>query len=68
MWAHLMMCRYCRRFRHQLYFLRSLSRIDEEAVPHSVEEPAAPGLSPEARDRLKKAVQQRVGKGIPTAK
>jgi hypothetical protein len=64
----LLMCRYCRRFRHQLYFLRRLSRIDEEAVAHSVEEQTAPGLSPEVRDRLKKAVQQRIGKGALTAK
>jgi hypothetical protein len=61
MWIHLMMCRYCCRFRRQILFLRKMSRIDAEDVADTlVEQDAA--LSPTARERLKKIVEEGCGK------
>jgi len=49
---HLMMCRYCSRFRRQLVILRNICRqVDSAPMPEY--EAAVPGLSPEAKDRLK---------------
>ncbi len=62
MWAHLMMCRYCRRFRRQIHLLRRLSGIGPEEPPGALDIDDA-ALSPEARERLKKAVAARCGKG-----
>ena len=43
---HLMMCRYCARFRRQLAMLRHMSRMVESR-------PAGEGLSSEAKARIK---------------
>jgi hypothetical protein len=47
---HLMMCKYCARFKHQLMMLRKLSRLEtssgEDTTPPIV-------LSMEARERIK---------------
>lgn len=50
---HLMMCRYCARFRRQMMMLRTLSRdIDDDSIPSDT--PAT--LSNEARERIKKTL------------
>jgi len=47
---HLMMCRYCSRFHRQLKLLRKIcARIDSDPMP----EFDPPGLSQDAKDRLK---------------
>jgi hypothetical protein len=52
--VHLMMCKYCARFKHQLLMLRKLSRLEtssgEEPTPYIV-------LSMEARERIKKSLK-----------
>lgn len=51
---HLMMCRYCARFRRQLIMLRILSRqVDDE---QSTEKTTAT-LSNETKERIKKALR-----------
>jgi len=61
MWVHLIMCRYCYRFRRQILFLRKMSCIDaEDAVDAMGGEDAV--LSSEARERLKKIVEDGCGK------
>lgn len=51
---HLMMCKYCARFKNQLMMLRKLSRL--ETI--SAEEPIPPiVLSMEARERIKKSLR-----------
>ena len=51
---HLMMCRYCARFRNQLIMLRKMSRqVGSDA---STQAPAAT-LSKEAKERIKKALR-----------
>jgi hypothetical protein len=51
---HLVMCRYCARFRRQLIMLRRLSRhMDDEP---STKPPAAT-LSKAAKERIKKAIR-----------
>jgi hypothetical protein len=55
MWIHLMMCRYCNRFRRQLLFLRKMSCLDAEAAADVRSGPGAV-LPPDARERLKKIV------------
>jgi hypothetical protein len=51
---HLMMCKYCARFKQQLLMLRKLSRLettsDEDKTPPIV-------LSMEARKRIKKSLK-----------
>lgn len=51
---HLMMCKYCARFKHQLLMLRKLSRLEislcEDTSPPIV-------LSMEARERIKKSLK-----------
>ena len=57
---HLLMCRLCARYARQLRFLRrALRRLPEEA------DRALPGarLSPEARRRILRALQEREGRG-----
>jgi hypothetical protein len=50
---HLLMCRFCTRFRKQTLFLRNAAHHYLIAVADT--EPAAnTGLSPEARDRIKR--------------
>jgi hypothetical protein len=52
---HLLMCRYCNRFRKQLLVMRNAARL--EKLPE--DEPGQPGsLSEATRERLKKAVKE----------
>lgn len=51
---HLMMCKYCSRFRRQLMILRKMSRI-ETIFPKDVDQSMV--LSMEARERLKKSLR-----------
>jgi hypothetical protein len=55
MGMHLAMCRYCSRFKRQLQFLREAvkgARVPPEFGPDR------PGLSPEARQRIKLALRE----------
>jgi len=63
MWVHLIMCRYCYRFRCQILFLRKMSCIDAEDAVDAMDGQDAV-LSPEARDRLKKIVEDGCGKAF----
>ena len=51
---HQLMCRYCARFGRQLLLLRELSRSDQLT---GVTQKSAPGLSPDARARIKSALK-----------
>jgi len=52
---HLLMCKYCNRFRKQLMILRKAVRL--EKLPE--DEPGQPGsLSKATRERIKKAVRE----------
>ncbi len=51
---HLLMCRFCSRFRKQVLFLRDTARHYLMAVE---ETETGPGLSPEARDRIKRSLK-----------
>jgi hypothetical protein len=51
---HMLMCRYCFRFRRQLLLLRELSRFDK-IVDISTDYPA--GLSLDARERIKASLK-----------
>ena len=53
---HLLMCRFCSRFRNQTLFLRDAARHYLMAVEET-ETATSTGLSPEARDRIKKALK-----------
>ena len=51
---HILMCKYCLRFRRQLLMLRDAARkidLSPEAVDSAL------GLSHEAQDRMKKAIE-----------
>ena len=52
---HLMMCRYCARFRRQLVMLRAMGRHIDAGAPPDDSTPAS--LSPEAKARIKKSLQ-----------
>ena len=67
MWVHLMMCRYCYRFRRQILFLRKMSRIDAEDAVDTLDGQDA-ALSPSARERLKKIVEENCGKASGTGR
>jgi hypothetical protein len=59
-WAgHLLVCRSCRRFRHQLTFLREAARrvAATDVSPATVDE----GLSAERRTRISKAIRDASG-------
>ena len=51
---HILMCKYCARFRRQLLLLREAAQ-KMDLSPEALE--AAVGLSPEARERMKKAIE-----------
>jgi len=52
---HLLMCKYCNRFRKQLMILRNAIRL--EKLPE--DDPAQPGsLSNATRERIKKALRE----------
>lgn len=55
---HLLMCKFCSRFRRQMLFLSRVARderLAEETEPHRPGE----GLSPDARSRLKQLLKDR---------
>lgn len=54
---HLLMCGLCSRFRKQTLFLRDAARHYLMAVEADTEDTASPGLSPEARDRIKRSLK-----------
>jgi len=51
---HLCVCKLCRRFQRQLLFLR---RVMRPYARHHVNEVAAPSLSDEARERIRRALE-----------
>ncbi len=53
---HLCYCRACRRFSRQAQILRKAARVAGEAF-HNVADADAVKLSPEARERLKRAIE-----------
>ncbi len=55
---HLFRCQSCTRFRNQMFFLRHLLRT-KRSFALEVEEPTAPPLSSEARERLKRPLHRR---------
>ncbi len=52
LWLHLLMCQLCRRYGNQIRFLRSAAHEYEDKQAESMPQQ----LSPEARDRLKRAL------------
>lgn len=52
---HLLMCRFCSRFRKQTLFLRDAGRHYPMVVAET-ETATSTGLSPEARDRIKRSL------------
>jgi hypothetical protein len=53
-WMHLLMCKYCKRFRRQIVMLRELCRshrLDENFLDLAV------NLSPDARERIRQALK-----------
>ena len=53
---HLLMCRFCSRFRKQSLFLRDAARHYLSAVEEAETGPST-ALSPEARDRIKQSLK-----------
>jgi len=53
---HLLMCRFCSRFRKQVLFLRDAAHRYLSASEETETTPGS-GLSPEARDRIKKSLK-----------
>lgn len=51
---HFLICKWCARYRKQLLFIRNILRRDPEKVGTN----APGGLSPEARDRMKRVLNQ----------
>ena len=58
---HLLLCKWCRRYGRQIRFLRAAIR-NQDPVP---EQPGEPGLSTEARERMKRTLQAAVAKERP---
>lgn len=54
---HLLVCSWCRRYAKQIRFLREALRNH----PGELHEASSQGLSPEARERLKRALHGRAG-------
>lgn len=57
-WMHLLMCRFCSRFREQTIFLRDAARRYFPASEVTAAQPGV-GLSAEARDRIKQSLRSR---------
>jgi hypothetical protein len=55
---HLLMCRFCSRFRKQVLFVRGAARRFLTASEEADIRPGS-GLSPEARNRIKQALKPR---------
>lgn len=60
-WAHLLMCKFCRGFNHQLRLLRRAIRKDPERLIMA-HDPSENGLSREAANRMK-ALLRRYSEG-----
>ncbi len=54
-WLHSLRCQACQRFQHQIRFLHTVFRHYPEHLES--EEAAPPGLSPEARERIKRSLR-----------
>lgn len=54
--VHLLMCRFCSRFRKQMLFLRDAVRHHRTTIEEADAAPG-PALSPEARERIKRLLQ-----------
>jgi len=55
--VHVLICTLCERYRRQLLFIRNAVRRHPDKL-EGQDQPAAPSLSPEARERLKQALRQ----------
>ena len=55
---HLMMCKYCSRFKRQLVIIRKAIRSEDENAAGPVDSSA---LSSDARDRIKRSLQNQTG-------
>ena len=55
---HLMMCKYCSRFKKQLVIIREAIRSEDE---NAAGLGGASGLSSDARDRIKRSLQEQAG-------
>lgn len=56
---HLLMCRFCARFEKQIKFMRNITRRHEkQRLEEDTPSPDSPSLSPEARERMKKALRE----------
>jgi hypothetical protein len=58
LWCHLLVCRSCRRFRGQLRLIREAVGRSRQVLD---ETEADEGLSPEARDRIARAIREASG-------
>jgi hypothetical protein len=56
-WLHLLICKWCDRFRRQVLFIRTALRR-AAAQLETQDFPALPPLSSEARERLKQALRR----------
>ena len=52
---HLLLCKFCTRYRKHLLFIREAIRRHPDRVER-LEEPSSPSLSPEARERIKRSL------------
>lgn len=58
-WTHLLMCRYCSRYRKQLLFIeKAISQIVDGEKDGLGPSHADPPLSPEARERIRQALRR----------
>ncbi len=53
---HILMCVNCRRFERQIQLLRKVVR---KSTSHAEQDPQGPNLTPEARERIRKALSER---------
>ncbi|MCU0574823.1 MAG: zf-HC2 domain-containing protein [Syntrophobacteraceae bacterium] len=61
-WAHLLMCRYCSRYRKQLLFIeKAISQVVEGEREGLDPIQWGPSLSPEARERIGEALRRKSG-------
>lgn len=55
--VHVLICTLCERYRRQLLFIRNAVRRHPDELA-GVDQPTSPSLSPEARERFKRAIRQ----------
>ena len=56
---HLLICTWCRRYLRQIAFLRQAVRTRPDRLADESEGPTAAGLSPDARERIARAMRER---------